>query len=128
MVQARLAELQNATAKKSEVTVESLLAELEHARERADSLDQLSASVKAIEAKAKVSGLLAPQKIEITSNSCTLDLTALTTRSGADLDMRASDHVDIVLTWSRQSTQSIDLTQGLILDWLIRNQILLFRS
>jgi hypothetical protein len=32
MVQARLAELQTAAAKKSEVTVESLLAELEYAR------------------------------------------------------------------------------------------------
>lgn len=63
-VQARVAELQNAVAEKKEVTVASLLDELEHARIRADSLDQLSASVKAIEAKAKVSGLLT-QKIEI---------------------------------------------------------------
>ena len=61
----RVTELQAAAAKKSEVTVQSLLAELEHARERANSLDQLSASVKAIEAKAKVSGLLTT-KLEVT--------------------------------------------------------------
>ena len=63
-VQARLAELQAAAAKASEVTVESLLAELEHARQRADSLDQLSAVVKSISEKARISGLLV-QKVEI---------------------------------------------------------------
>ena len=52
-VQARLRELQEAVAKKTEVTVESLLAELEHARQRADGLDQLSAAVKAISEKAR---------------------------------------------------------------------------
>jgi terminase small subunit-like protein len=63
-IKARLAELQNAVAEKSEVTVESLLDELEHARQRADGLDQLSAAVKAISEKAKISGLLT-QRIEI---------------------------------------------------------------
>jgi hypothetical protein len=63
-VQARLAELQEAAAKKSEVTVASLLDELEHARARADGLDQLSAAVKAISEKAKISGLLV-QKVEV---------------------------------------------------------------
>jgi phage terminase small subunit len=63
-VKARLAELQAQAAKKSEVTVQSLLAELETARERADSAEQFSAAVRAIEAKAKVSGVLT-QKIEI---------------------------------------------------------------
>jgi phage terminase small subunit len=63
-VKARLAELQAAVAKKSEVTVASLLDELEHARSRADGLDQLSAAVKAISEKAKISGLLV-QKIEV---------------------------------------------------------------
>jgi hypothetical protein len=63
-VKARLIELQTQAAKASEVTVESLLAELEQARSRADSLDQLSAAVRAIEAKAKVSGLLV-QKVEV---------------------------------------------------------------
>jgi hypothetical protein len=65
-IKQRLAELQDQAAKKSEVTVASLLDELEHARSRAVSLDQLSAAVKAIEAKAKISGLLT-QKIEIGS-------------------------------------------------------------
>ncbi len=57
-VKARLPELQEAVAKEHEVTVSSLLAELEAAREKASNLDQLSAAVRAIEAKAKVSGLL----------------------------------------------------------------------
>jgi phage terminase small subunit len=57
-VKSRLAELQAQAAKASEVTVASLLAELEAARARADSLEQLSAAVKAIDLKAKVSGLL----------------------------------------------------------------------
>jgi len=65
-IQTRLAELQAAAAKASEVTVQSLLSELETARERADNAKQFSASVRAIEAKAKVSGLLT-QKIEITN-------------------------------------------------------------
>ncbi|MGC1902074.1 MAG: terminase small subunit, partial [Pseudolabrys sp.] len=42
-IRARLAEIQAQAATKSEVTVQSLLDELEHARARADSLDQLGA-------------------------------------------------------------------------------------
>ena len=57
-IRARLAEIQAQAAKKSEVTVQSLLDELEHARARADSLDQLGEAVKAISEKAKISGLL----------------------------------------------------------------------
>jgi hypothetical protein len=63
-IQARLAEIQGAAAKASEVTIESLLSELEAARAKASSLDQLSAAVRAIEAKAKVSGLLI-QRMEV---------------------------------------------------------------
>ena len=63
-VKARLAELQAQAAKKSEVTVQSLLDELEAARARADSLDQLSSVVKAISEKAKISGLLV-QRVEV---------------------------------------------------------------
>ena len=59
-----LAELQTEVAKETKVTVESLLDELENARQRADSLDQLSAAVRAIESKARISGLLV-QKMEI---------------------------------------------------------------
>ena len=65
-VLARLIELQAAAQKTSEVSVASLLSELEDAREKATTKDQLSAAVRAIEAKAKVSGLLT-QKIEITN-------------------------------------------------------------
>ena len=65
-IQARLAEIQGAAAKASEVTIESLLSELEAARAKATDLDQLSAAVRAIEAKAKVSGLLI-QRMEIGS-------------------------------------------------------------
>ncbi|MGB6767602.1 MAG: terminase small subunit, partial [Methyloceanibacter sp.] len=63
-VKARLAELQAQAAKKSEVTVQSLLDELEAARARADSLDQLSSVVKAISEKAKISGLLV-RRVEV---------------------------------------------------------------
>ena len=63
-VQARLLELQEAAARDSEVTVRSLLSELEDARQKASNLDQLSAAVRAIEAKAKVSGLLV-QRVEV---------------------------------------------------------------
>src|SRR6516164_1324857 len=50
----RLTELQEEAAKQSEVTVQSLMAELEHARQHADTLGQLSASVRAISEKAKL--------------------------------------------------------------------------
>jgi hypothetical protein len=63
-IRARLAEIQAAAAKKSEVTVQSLLDELEYARSRADSLNQLGAAVKAISEKAKISGLLV-QSVEV---------------------------------------------------------------
>ena len=63
-VHARLAELQSDVVKETKITVESLLTELEAARQKATDLDQLSAAVRAIEAKAKVSGLLV-QKMEI---------------------------------------------------------------
>jgi crotonobetainyl-CoA:carnitine CoA-transferase CaiB-like acyl-CoA transferase len=61
-VQERLAELQAEIASETKVTTESLIAELEYARGRADSLEQLSAAVRAIESKAKLSGLLVERK------------------------------------------------------------------
>jgi hypothetical protein len=63
-IQMRIAELQATAAKSSQVTVASLLSELEDARQRATDLKQLSASVRAIESKARISGLLT-EKIEI---------------------------------------------------------------
>jgi hypothetical protein len=63
-IRRRIDELQSRGAERAEVSVASLLAELEAAREKASNLDQLSAAVRAIEAKAKVSGLLV-QKMEV---------------------------------------------------------------
>jgi hypothetical protein len=68
MVQGRLAELQAAAAKRSEITVESLMAELEDARQKATDLNQLSAAVRATGEKIKLSGL-AVQKIEIANTN-----------------------------------------------------------
>ena len=65
-MKARLLELQEAAAKSSEVTVQSLLDELEQARARAHSIDQLSAATAAIMGKAKLAGLLR-DKLEIGS-------------------------------------------------------------
>src|SRR6476646_8541560 len=76
----RLTELQNAVAEKTQVTVESLVNELEEARKRADSLDQLSAVVKAISEKARISGLMV-QKVE----SAALAISANVTQSKQSL-------------------------------------------
>jgi len=64
-VKARVAELKAEAAANNQVTVQSLLQELELARSKADSLDQLSAAVKATSEKAKISGLMT-QRIEVT--------------------------------------------------------------
>ena len=63
-IRRRIEELQIRGAERAEVSIASLLGELEAAREKASNLDQLSAAVRAIEAKAKVSGLMV-QKVEI---------------------------------------------------------------
>src|SRR6516165_5370817 len=69
-VEARLAELQAEVAGAAKVTVESLLAELEDARIRATDVKQLSASIRAIEAKPKLAGLMVErQRIEVTGGS-----------------------------------------------------------
>jgi phage terminase small subunit len=57
-VKARLAELQQKHARKVEVTVESLVAELDEMRRKAIVLKQLSAGVQAIMGKAKLLGLI----------------------------------------------------------------------
>jgi hypothetical protein len=64
-VAARLAELQSEIAKETVTTVEGLIAELEQARVQASSLNQLSAATAAILGKAKISGLMAPTKLEV---------------------------------------------------------------
>jgi hypothetical protein len=61
-VQARLAELQAEIANETKITTASLLAELEDARKKATDLEQLSAAVRAIESKARISGLLVEKK------------------------------------------------------------------
>ena len=61
----RLTELQSEVAAESKVTVAGLIAELEEARQKATDLNQLSAAVRSIESKARISGLMAPQKLEI---------------------------------------------------------------
>jgi hypothetical protein len=58
----RLAESQAEIAAETTVTVQGLLNELEDARKKATDLKQLSAAIKAIEGKAKLSGLLVERK------------------------------------------------------------------
>jgi hypothetical protein len=65
-IAARVLEIQAAGAKSAEISVASLLAELEEARSKATSLNQLSAAVRATAEKAKISGLLVEkQQIEV---------------------------------------------------------------
>ena len=66
-VSARVLEIQTASAASCEVSVASLLAELEDARAKATTLGQLSAAVRATAEKAKISGLMT-QKIELEVN------------------------------------------------------------
>src|SRR6516162_8643352 len=56
-IKARVLEICEAGAKSAEVSVTSLLAELEAARAQATSLGQLSAAVRAISEKGKLAGL-----------------------------------------------------------------------
>ena len=58
----RLAELQAEIAAETVVTVQGLINEMESARKTATDLKQLSAAIKAIEGKAKLSGLLVDKK------------------------------------------------------------------
>jgi phage terminase small subunit len=55
-IKARVAEIQAENAKKSEVTVQSLLNELEDARCQAMTKDQMAAACKAIMGKAQLAG------------------------------------------------------------------------
>jgi choline dehydrogenase-like flavoprotein len=63
-IERRISELQARAARKSEVTVASLVDELEEAREAAHSAEQFSAATQAILGKAKLAGLLR-DKVEI---------------------------------------------------------------
>jgi hypothetical protein len=65
-VKRRLAELQGEVVKETKLTVESLIGELEAARQQATNLKQLSAAVSAVEAKARIGGMMI-QKVEVGS-------------------------------------------------------------
>ena len=68
-IQTRLSELQATAAKSAEVTVESLLTELEAAREQAQTKAQYSAAVRATMSKAQLSGLLIEKREVAISDS-----------------------------------------------------------
>ncbi len=74
-VAARVLEIQHVSAASAEVTIESLLAELEDARAKATTLGQLSAAVRASAEKARISGLLIErQQIEVSEPDFTLEM------------------------------------------------------
>jgi hypothetical protein len=108
-VQARVAELQAAAAKASEVTIQSLLNELEEARTKATSLDQLSAAVRATEVKARVSGLLV-QRIEQK-----IDVNVAAYESAASVDeaalLFAKHFADDVILSDVEYAQLADMTK-----------------
>lgn len=71
----RVQEIQAVGAKSAEVSVQSLIAELETARAQAQTLGQLSAAVRATAEKAKISGLLIErQQIEVNQADFSLDM------------------------------------------------------
>jgi len=68
-ITARVLEIQGLAAAGAKITLEGLLDELEHARQRADSLGQLSASVRAISEKARLAGLVVErQEVKVVSD------------------------------------------------------------
>ncbi len=116
-VQARLAELQRAAAKTAKVTVESLLAELEETRQKATNLDQLSAAVRAIEVKARVSGLLVQkQQLEISGQ---IDSDAMTVPEVVNAVLHECldrpEHSHLVTDEDREIAQRLfeEMTRGL---------------
>jgi Terminase small subunit len=69
-VQARLRELQDEIAAKVPITIESLIGELEEARQHATGKNQFAAPIKAILGKAQLAGLLVERsKVEVTNTS-----------------------------------------------------------
>ena len=69
VVQARIAALQAEVAERNEVTVDSIVAELEEARNQAITTGQSSAAVQASTGKAKVCGLLVDRYRDETNTS-----------------------------------------------------------
>ena len=87
MVQARVAELQSDIAERNEVTVDSIVAELEEARSQAVALGQASAAVAASMGKAKVCGLLIDRYRDESQRQSDADL--IRTLAGGDPMMTA---------------------------------------
>jgi hypothetical protein len=102
-VQARLAELQNEIAKKTEITVESICAELDPANAVAKERGQASAMVSASALRAKLAGLMV-ERVEVGSAG---DFSACNT---------ASDFADELLTLLIDVFRPVDAKdrQGLI--------------
>jgi phage I-like protein len=81
----RVAELQGRAAKKAEVTLESLLNELEEARSLAMNEKQSSAAVSATMGKAKLTGLLIEKREHTGRNGGPIQTVDLTKLSGDEL-------------------------------------------
>lgn len=100
-IERRVAELQGRAAKKAEVTIESLLDELEEARAIALKEKQSSAAVSATMGKAKLTGLLIEKREHTGRNGGpiqTVDITRLKGMSDQELDLleRALVQIGIV--------------------------------
>ena len=97
-IKSRVSELQQAAAKNSEITVESLMAELELARQKATDLNQLSAAVRATGEKIKLSGL-SVQKIEVSEPEFndTMSITEILDRVIAERGMQAGWHLAMAM-------------------------------
>ena len=108
-VKARLTELQTAAARSSEVTVESLLSELEIARSKAVSLDQLSAAVKATAEKAKISGLLV-SRVEVSHANGGMTLDDESTAEDYAMYLAKENGVNL-------SAEELEQLMGLIRGW-----------
>lgn len=81
----RVAELQGRAARKAEVTMESLLSELEEARTLAIAEKQTSAAVSATMGKAKLTGLIVEKREHTGRNGGPIQTVDLTKLSGDEL-------------------------------------------
>lgn len=86
----RVAELQGRAARKAEVTMESLIAELEEARALAMTEKQSSAAVSATMGKAKLTGLIVERREHTGRNGGPIQTVDLTKLSGDELDQLES--------------------------------------
>ena len=82
VVQARIAALQAEVAERNEVTVDSIVAELEEARNQAITTGQSSAAVQASMGKAKVCGLLVDRYRDENQHQSEADLIRMAAKEG----------------------------------------------